>query len=50
MEGAALAQVAFQENIDWIIIRVTSHSANDKAEDEFSSFLTKYQYRSLVIY
>ncbi len=47
MEGAALAQVAFQENIDWIIIRVISDSANEKAEDEFSAFLTKYKYRSL---
>ncbi|MDC3094880.1 5'-methylthioadenosine/adenosylhomocysteine nucleosidase [Prochlorococcus sp. AH-716-M09] len=47
MEGAALAQVAYQEKIDWIIIRVISDSANEKAEDDFSAFITKYQYRSL---
>ena len=29
MEGGSFAQVAYQENIDWIIIRVISDTSND---------------------
>ena len=39
MEGGAFAQVAHQENIDWIVIRVISDGANDNAELEFKEFL-----------
>ena len=46
MEGGAFAQVAHQENIDWIVIRVISDGANDNAELEFQEFLEKYQYKS----
>ena len=46
MEGGAFAQVAHQENIDWIVIRVISDGANDNAELEFKEFLEKYQYKS----
>ena len=46
MEGAAFAQVAHQENIDWIVMRVISDGADDNAVDEFSSFLEKYQLKS----
>ena len=42
MEGAAVAQVAFQENIPWVIIRVISDSADDSAADEFSNFISNY--------
>ena len=43
MEGAAFAQVAFQEDIDWIVLRVISDSGGDSAHDEFNIFLEKYQ-------
>lgn len=42
MEGAAVAQVAHQENIPWVIIRVISDSADDSAADEFSNFISNY--------
>ena len=42
MEGAAVAQVAEQENIPWIILRVISDSADDSAADDFSRFIMKY--------
>ena len=46
MEGAAFAQVAIQEKIDWIILRVISDSADDSASDEFSIFLNSYEKNS----
>ena len=46
MEGAAFAQVAYQENIDWIVIRVISDGAEDNAGQEFNEFLKKYQLKS----
>ena len=42
MEGAAVAQVAHQENIPWAIIRVISDSADDSAAEEFSNFVLNY--------
>ena len=42
MEGAAVAQVSYQENIPWVIIRVISDSADDSAADEFSDFVSCY--------
>ena len=46
MEGAAFAQVAHQENVDWIIIRTISDGADDNASEDFNSFLTQYQLKS----
>ena len=43
MEGAAVAQVAYQENIPWIIIRTISDEADDNAENDFNDFLKKYK-------
>ena len=43
MEGAAVAQVAEQENKPWIIIRVISDSADDDAPENFKEFITQYQ-------
>lgn len=43
MEGAAVAQVAYQENIPWIIIRTISDEADDNAENDFNDFLQKYK-------
>ena len=39
MEGAAFAQVAWHEKIDWIGLRVISDGGDEIAHDEFNSFL-----------
>ena len=46
MEGAAVAQVACQEGIPWVIIRVISDEANSDAAQNFSEFLKLYQKNS----
>ena len=46
MEGAAVAQIAYQENIPWLIIRVISDSADNSAVQNFSEFLKEYEKRS----
>ncbi len=43
MEGASVAQVAYQEGIPWVIVRVISDSADEKAADNFNIFLEKYK-------
>ena len=43
MEGAAFAQVASQEKINWIILRVISDSADESADIDFNKFLEKYK-------
>ena len=43
MEGAAVAQVAEQEKIPWIVIRVISDSADTNASSNFEEFIEKYQ-------
>ena len=43
MEGAAFAQVASQEQIDWLVIRVVSDSADKSADLDFNNFLEKYR-------
>ena len=43
MEGAAVAQVASQENIPWLIIRVISDQADSSAPQCFSDFLKDYE-------
>ncbi len=43
MEGAAFAQVAFQEKIPWCIIRVISDEADENAAENFQEFLEKYE-------
>ena len=49
MEGAAVAQIAIQENIPWILLRVISDSANDDASQTFSQFLSTYKYYSWAL-
>ncbi len=46
MEGAAFAQVAFQENVDWIVMRVISDEANENASSDFNKFLNEYKLNS----
>ena len=43
MEGASFAQVAIQEKIQWLVIRVISDNAKDGAVDTFQEFLCKYK-------
>ena len=43
MEGAAVAQVAVQEGIPWLIIRVISDGADNSAQKNFIEFLEKYE-------
>ena len=49
MEGASFAQVAHQENIDWIVLRVISDSANEEAPEDFNQFLNEYKLRSFEL-
>ena len=46
MEGAAFAQVASQENISWIILRVISDGANESAAQVFTEFVSDYKIHS----
>ena len=46
MEGAAVAQVCFQEDIPWLVIRVISDNADEEASEKFEDFLNKYNNKS----
>jgi adenosylhomocysteine nucleosidase len=46
MEGAAFAQVAFQEKLDWMVLRVISDEANENASSDFKEFLDEYKLKS----
>ena len=43
MEGASFAQVAFQEKVEWLVIRVISDEANDNASIDFNKFINEYK-------
>ena len=43
MEGAAFAQVCYQEDIKWALVRVISDKADGSAGKDFSIFLKKYK-------
>ena len=42
MEGGAVAQVAEQEGIPWVIVRVISDNADDNSAKDFDQFLKDY--------
>ncbi len=46
MEGASFAQVATQENLQWLVLRVISDNANDNAQIDFNQFLKQYEMKS----
>ena len=46
MEGAAVAQVAYQERIPFLIVRVISDSADEEASLKFSEFIKLYEIHS----
>ena len=46
MEGGAFAQVASQENMSWIILRVISDGANESAAQVFTEFVNDYKIHS----
>ena len=43
MEGAAIAQVASQEKVPWLIVRVISDESDKSAGQTFSDFLKDYE-------
>ena len=42
MEGGSFAQVAHQENLKWILVRIISDNANNSADQDFSVFIKEY--------
>ena len=42
MEGGAVAQVAEEEGVPWVIVRVISDSADSSSEKDFDQFLKDY--------
>ena len=49
MEGAAVAQVATQEKVEWLVLRVISDGANEIAVDDFKEFIVKYKLKSFEL-
>lgn len=49
MEGAAVAQVAFQEQVPCLIIRTISDNADEDAATSFDIFLKEYKFKSWFI-
>ena len=46
MEGAAFAQVAFQEKVDWLVLRIISDAADENAPEDFKKFISEYKLKS----
>ena len=49
MEGAAFAQVALQEKVNWLVLRIISDEANETASSDFNEFLSEYKLKSFSL-
>ena len=49
MEGGAVAQVAEQEGVPWLVLRVISDGADSEAAQSFNDFVQAYDSRAWTL-